>query len=155
MQGLTSYLHDTNFDWKASIKNEFENLPHHHTLLTGIIPPNPTQLLANGNFEKIISQAKKVYDYIVIDTAPTLLVTDTLLLSHLADAMIFICRSNYTEKEILNYPKELIKAGKIKNVGIVLNSVGSNSRYHYSYSYKYGYSYNYGYGYGYEGKTDD
>jgi capsular exopolysaccharide synthesis family protein len=155
MQGLTSYLHDTNFDWKACVKNVFENLPYHHTLLTGIIPPNPTQLLANGNFEKIISQAKKDYDYIVIDTAPTLLVTDTLLLSHLADAMLFICRSNYTEKEILNYPKELIKAGKIKNVGLVLNSVGSNSRYHYSYSYKYGYSYNYGYGYGYESKTDD
>ena len=153
--GLTSYLHNTNFDWKSAIINKFENLPHHHTLLTGIIPPNATQLLANGNFEKIISQAKKDYDYIVIDTAPTLLVTDTLLISHLADAMLFICRSNYTEKEILNYPKELIKDGKIKNVGIVLNSVGINARYHYGYSYKYGYSYNYGYGYGYASTKDD
>jgi len=153
--GLTSYLHNTNFDWKASILKKFENLPFHDTLLTGIIPPNPTQLLANGNFEKIILQAKKDYDYIVIDTAPTLLVTDTLLLSHLADAMLFICRSNYTEKEILNYPKELIKAGKIKNVGIVLNSVGKNARYHYGYSYKYGYSYNYGYGYGYSNTKDN
>ena len=155
IQGLTSYLHDTNFDWQAAILNKFENLPHHHTLLTGVIPPNATQLLANGNFEKIISQAKKDYDYIVIDTAPTLLVTDTLLISHLADAMLFICRSNYTEKEILNYPKELIKDGKIKNVGIVLNSVGVNARYHYGYSYKYGYSYNYGYGYGYASTKDD
>ena len=154
-QGLTSYLHNTDFDWKSAIINKFENLPDHHTLLTGIIPPNATQLLANGNFEKIISQAKKDYDYIVIDTAPTLLVTDTLLISHLADAMLFICRSNYTEKEILNYPKELIKDGKIKNVGIVLNSVGVNARYHYGYSYKYGYSYNYGYGYGYASTKDD
>ena len=155
IQGLTSYLHNTNFDWQSAVINKFENLPHHHTLLTGIIPPNATQLLANGNFEKIISQAKKDYDYIVIDTAPTLLVTDTLLISHLADAMLFICRSNYTEKEILNYPKELIKDGKIKNVGIVLNSVGINARYHYGYSYKYGYSYNYGYGYGYASTNDD
>ena len=155
IQGLTSYLHNTNFDWQSAVINKFENLPHHHTLLTGIIPPNATQLLANGNFEKIISQAKKDYDYIVIDTAPTLLVTDTLLISHLADAMLFICRSNYTEKEILNYPKELIKDGKIKNVGIVLNSVGINARYHYGYSYKYGYSYNYGYGYGYTSTNDD
>ena len=155
IQGLTSYLHNTNFDWQSAVINKFENLPHHHTLLTGIIPPNATQLLANGNFEKIISQAKKDYDYIVIDTAPTLLVTDTLLISHLADVMLFICRSNYTEKEILNYPKELIKEGKIKNVGIVLNSVGINARYHYGYSYKYGYSYNYGYGYGYASTNDD
>ena len=155
IQGLTSYLHNTNFDWQSAVINKFENLPHHHTLLTGIIPPNATQFLANGNFEKIISQAKKDYDYIVIDTAPTLLVTDTLLISHLADVMLFICRSNYTEKEILNYPKELIKEGKIKNVGIVLNSVGINARYHYGYSYKYGYSYNYGYGYGYASTNDD
>ena len=148
-QGLTSYLHNTNFEWKSAIINKFDNLPDHHTLLTGIIPPNATQLLANGNFEKIISQAKKDYDYIVIDTAPTLLVTDTLLISDYADAILYICRSNFTEKEILNYPKELIKDGKIKNVGLVINSVGVNARYHYGYTYKYGYSYNYGYGYGY------
>ena len=148
-EGLTSYLHNTNYDWKSSIINKFDNLPHHHTLLTGIIPPNATQLLANGNFEKIISQAKKDYDYIVIDTAPTLLVTDTLLISDHADVILYICRSNFTEKEILNYPKELIKDGKIKNVGLVINSVGVNARYHYGYTYKYGYSYNYGYGYGY------
>ena len=108
-EGLTSYLHNTDFDWKSSIINKFDNLPDHHTLLTGIIPPNATQLLANGNFEKIISQAKKDYDYIVIDTAPTLLVTDTLLISEHADAILYICRSNFTEKEILNYPLLLAK----------------------------------------------
>ena len=154
-QGLTSYLHNTNFEWKSAIINKFDNLPNHHTLLTGIIPPNATQLLANGNFEKIISQAKKDYDYIVIDTAPTLLVTDTLLISDHADVILYICRSNFTEKEILNYPKELIKDGKIKNVGLVINSVGVNARYHYGYTYKYGYSYNYGYGYGYTSTIED
>jgi capsular exopolysaccharide synthesis family protein len=155
IEGLTSYLHNTNFDWKASVINKFEQLPLHDTLLTGIIPPNATQLLANGNFEKIILEAKKDYDYIIIDTAPTLLVTDTLLISDNADAVIYICRSNYTEKEILNYPKELIRDGKIKNVGLVINSVGANARYDYGYSYKYGYSYNYGYGYGYGSTKED
>ena len=154
-EGLTSYLHNNNFDWKATIINKFEHLPHHHTLLTGIIPPNATQLLSNGNFEKIISEAKKEYDYIVIDTAPTLLVTDTLLISKNADAVIYVCRSNYTEREIFNYPKELIRDGKIKNVGLVINAVGANSRYDYGYSYKYGYSYNYGYGYGYGSTNED
>ena len=154
-EGLTSYLHNTNYEWKSAIINKFDNLPNHHTLLTGIIPPNATQLLANGNFDKIISQAKKDYDYIVIDTAPTLLVTDTLLIADHADAVLYICRSNFTEKEILNYPKELIKEGKIKNVGLVINSVGINARYHYGYTYKYGYSYNYGYGYGYASTNED
>ena len=154
-EGLTSYLHNTNFDWKKTILNKFEYLPHHHTLLTGLIPPNATQLLSNGNFEKMILEAKKEYDYIVIDTAPTLLVTDTLIISDTADAIIYVCRSNYTEKEIFNYPKELIRDGKIKNVGIVINAVGANSRYDYGYSYKYGYSYNYGYGYGYGSTNED
>jgi len=153
-EGLTSYLHNTNFDWKKSILNKFEHLPKHNTLLTGLIPPNATQLLSNGNFEKMILEAKKEYDYIVIDTAPTLLVTDTLIISDTADAVVYVCRSNYTEKEIFNYPKELIKDGKIKNVGLVINAVGANSRYDYGYSYKYGYSYNYGYGYGY-GSTNE
>jgi capsular exopolysaccharide synthesis family protein len=154
-EGLTSYLHNTDFDWKKAILNNFEHLPKHHTLLTGLIPPNATQLLSNGNFEKMILEAKKDYDYIVIDTAPTLLVTDTLIISDTADAVIYVCRSNYTEKEIFNYPKELIRDGKIKNVGIVINAVGANSRYDYGYSYKYGYSYNYGYGYGYGSTNED
>ena len=154
-EGLTSFLLNSNFDWKSSLITNFAKLPSHHTLLTGIMPPNPTQLLSNGNFEKIISQVKKEYDYILIDTAPTLLVTDTLIISDYTDAIVYICRSNYTEKEILNYPKELIKDGRIKNTGIVINAVGANSRYDYSYSYKYGYSYNYGYGYGYGIKKED
>jgi len=154
-EGLTSYLHNTNFDWKKTILNKFEHLPKHDTLLTGLIPPNATQLLSNGNFKKIISVAKKEYDYIVIDTAPTLLVTDTLTISDNADAVIYVCRSNYTEKEIFNFPKELIRDGKIKNVGLVINAVGANSRYDYGYSYKYGYSYNYGYGYGYASTDND
>ena len=154
-EGLTSYLHNTSFDWKKTILNKFEHLPKHNTLLTGLIPPNATQLLSNGNFEKMILEAKKDYDYIVIDTAPTLLVTDTLIISDTADAVIYVCRSNYTEKEIFNFPKELIRDGKIKNVGLVINAVGANSRYDYGYSYKYGYSYNYGYGYGYGSTNED
>jgi len=154
-EGLTSYLHNSNFDWKTTLLNKFEHLPKHNTLLTGLIPPNATQLLSNGNFEKILLEAKKEYDYIVIDTAPTLLVTDTLIISDNADVVIYVCRSNYTEKEIFNFPKELIRDGKIKNAGLVINAVGANSRYDYGYSYKYGYSYNYGYGYGYASTDND
>ena len=146
IEGLTSYLIDSNYDWKSTVLNKFKHLPNHSTLLAGNIPPNPAQLLSNGNFEKIISQAKEEYDYIIIDTAPTLLVTDTLLISDNADTIVYVSRSNFTEKELLNFPKDLIKEGKLKNVGLVLNGVGANA--------KYGYGYNYGYGYGY-GNSED
>ena len=146
IEGLTSYLIDSNYDWKSTVLNKFKHLPNHSTLLAGNIPPNPAQLLSNGNFEKIISQAKEEYDYIIIDTAPTLLVTDTLLISDNADTIVYVSRSNFTEKELLNFPKDLIKEGKLKNVGLVLNGVGANA--------KYGYGYNYGYGYGYSNSED-
>jgi capsular exopolysaccharide synthesis family protein len=145
-EGLTNYLIDSNYDWKSTVLNKFKHLPNHSTLLAGNIPPNPAQLLSNGNFEKIISQAKEEYDYIIIDTAPTLLVTDTLLISDNADTIVYVSRSNFTEKELLNFPKDLIKEGKLMNVGLVLNGVGANA--------KYGYGYNYGYGYGY-GNSED
>jgi capsular exopolysaccharide synthesis family protein len=148
IEGLTSYLIDSNFDWKSTVLNKFKHLPNHSTLLAGNIPPNPAQLLSNGNFEKIISQAKEEYDYIIIDTAPTLLVTDTFLISDNADTIVYVSRSNFTEKELLNFPKDLIKEGKLKNVGLVLNGVGANAK------YGYGYNYGYGYGYGYSNSED-
>ena len=82
----------------------------------------------------------------VVDTAPTILVTDTMLISQLADATIYITRANYTEKNLLNFSEELSENGKLKNMAYVLNSVGAKK--------SQGYGYNYGYGYGY-GSMDD
>ena len=100
------------------------------------------QLLSNGNFEKLIQQAKKEFDYIVVDTAPTLLVTDTLTISNLADATAYVCRSNYTEKRLLKFTKTLIEDKKIKNVGVIINDVSPETSYGYGYNYGYGYGYN-------------
>ena len=79
-----------------------------------------------------------------MDTAPTILVTDTMLISQLADATIYIARANYTEKKLLDFSKELNEAGKLKNMAYVINSVGASK----SYGYGYNYGYNYGYGSG-------
>jgi Mrp family chromosome partitioning ATPase len=86
-----------------------------------------------------LEEAKKRYDYIVVDTAPTLLVTDTLMISRFADITLYSIRANYTDFELLDHLKEVKNGKKIKNIGIVLNGV-VNAR---------GYAYNYGYGYGY------
>ena len=85
-------------------------------------------------------------DFVIVDTAPTLLVTDTTLIANLADLIVFVIRANHTDKKLLHFINELKALKKINNAGIVLNNVGEQKGYGYSYSYKY----NYGYGYGYE-----
>ena len=140
--GLSNYLHDINYDWKDAIISGFEKHPNHHIILSGSIPPNPAHLLTNGRFKKLIEEAKEHYDFIVVDTAPTILVTDTMLISQLADATIYLARANYTEKNLLKFSKDLSETGKLKNVAYVINSVGASK----SYGYGYNYGYNYGYG---------
>lgn len=142
--GLSDYLHDATFDWKSHLIKGFEKHQNHDILLSGNIPPNPTSLLTNGRFKALIEEAKVLYDYVIVDTAPTVLVTDTMLISQLADVTVYISRANYTEKKILSFSQDLFESGKIKNMAYVINGVGA--------SRSYGYGYNYGYGYGYGSK---
>lgn len=139
--GLSNYLHDLEFNWRDALMKGFERHQNHDIMLSGSIPPNPAHLLTNGRFTKLINEAKEDYDYVIVDTAPTILVTDTMLISKLADATIYIARANFTDKSLLKYSKELFETGKLKNMAYVINGVGA--------SRSYGYSYNYGYGYGY------
>ncbi|MBU2927571.1 GumC family protein [Winogradskyella psychrotolerans] len=140
--GLSNYLHDGNYDWRDSLIKGFEKHPNHSIMLSGSIPPNPAQLLTNGRFTKLIEEAKEEFDYIIVDTAPTILVTDTMLISQLADATVYLARANYTDKNLLKYSKDLAETGKLKNMAYVINSVGASK----SYGYGYNYGYNYGYG---------
>lgn len=149
VSGLVDYLRGANDDWKNSVLTAFENYPDHNTLVSGILPPTPSQLLSNGRIEKLLEEAREIYDYIVIDSAPTLLVTDTFLVSQLADVTAYIIRADKTDKVLLDYFKDITEQEKLKNVSFVLNGMGAKSAYSYSYAYGYGYSYNYGYGYGY------
>jgi Mrp family chromosome partitioning ATPase len=115
--------------------------------LSGAIPPNPASLLTNGRFKLLIEEAKKHYDYIVVDTAPTILVTDTMLISHLADVNVYLVKAGFTDKKLLGFSKELNASKKLSNMAYVLNNVGSSK------SYGYGYNYGYGYGYGHNDKS--
>ncbi len=139
LEGLSNYLHDTDFDWKQHLLKSFEKHPNHDTLVSGSLPPNPAHLFTNGNFDALLEEAKTLYDYIIVDTAPTILVTDTLLISHLADATLYITRADFTEKNLLDYSIELNKAKKLINMAYVVNGVGSNKSYGYNYGYGYGY----------------
>ncbi|WP_353779872.1 polysaccharide biosynthesis tyrosine autokinase [Winogradskyella sp. 3972H.M.0a.05] len=140
-EGLTNYLHDKSVNWRDILIKGFDLHANHHTIISGPIPPNPAHLLTNGRFNELIEEAKEEYDYVIVDTAPTILVTDTMLISQLADTTIFITRANFTQKNLLNFSKELSESGKLKNMAYVLNGVGASKSYNYSYNYGYGYGY--------------
>ena len=156
-KGVVNFLVDNKLKWHEWTLKKFNKHPTHEILLCGSLPPNPLNLINNGSLDVLIEQAKKVYDYVIIDTAPTLLVADTKSILKLADAAIYLTRCNVTDKEILNHIND---SSKETNLGLVLNGVGEKNAYGYSYGYKYGYgykykySYNYGYGYGYNEDKD-
>lgn len=114
-------------------------------LPAGIIPPNPAELLSRKSLDKAIEYLKEIYDYILLDTAPVGLVTDTLIISRVTDATIYICRADYTPKSDLELVNKLYQENKLKNMGIVLNGIDMNKR-------KYGYYYGYGKGSGHYGR---
>lgn len=147
LKGVANYLHDTVVNIEDIKVKDISNNLKFDIIFSGTIPPNPSELLSNGRFELLLNELKKEYDYVIVDTAPTLLVTDTILITQLADAILYVTRANYTDRKLFAFISELKKLNNIQNMGIVLNNVGDNKGYGYGYSYRY--SYNYGYGYGY------
>ena len=123
--------------------------------MSGKIPPNPTQLLASEKFKDLLNETKNIYDHIIIDSAPCLLVSDTFEISKYVGTTIYVVRSNYSEKNLASFINESHHENKLINMQLVLNAVGSSKSYGYKYGYQYGYrygykyGYNYGYGYGY------
>jgi capsular exopolysaccharide synthesis family protein len=148
-KGLTNYLYDQKIEWQQTINFGVLNNPNLDVIFSGPIPPNPAELLSNGRLVQLLEGAKDMYDYIIVDTAPTILVTDTLLISQLADVTLYMVRANYTDKNLLNFIKELNEQQKLKNMAFVLNDIGAGKAYGYGYGYGYGYKYNYAYNYGY------
>ena len=109
-------------------------------LMAGPIPPNPAELIARNSLDIIVNLLKERYDYIMIDTAPVGLVTDTLQIARVADASIYMCRADYTPKSSFNLINALANEKKFPNMAIVLNGIDMSKR---KYSYYYGYG---GYG---------
>ena len=108
--------------------------------MAGPIPPNPAELIARNSLDIIINLLKEKYDYIMIDTAPVGLVTDTLQIARVANTSIYMCRADYTPKSSFNLINALANEKKFPNMAIVLNGIDMSKR---KYSYYYGYG---GYG---------
>jgi capsular exopolysaccharide synthesis family protein len=139
--GLSNFLSNKSDNWKDFLLKDNRFSENLDTLFSGEIPPNPTQLLTNANFELLIEEAKNLYDFIIIDSAPIQLVSDTLIYSYLADVTVFVVRCDYSEKNALVQINNFIKKGQLKNVGILINGV--KMKYTYGYNYGTPYSENY------------
>ena len=121
----------------------------------GTVPPNPTELLARDGLEKAVETLKKNFDYVILDTAPVGMVTDTLLIGRVVDLSVYVCRADYTRKAEFTLINELAENNKLPNLCIAINGLDlQKKKYGYYYGYGkygkyYGYGKRYGYGYGY------
>lgn len=135
--GLSDYLFNDEVSIDEIISKSPEN-PYLSIIHTGHIPPNPAELLMRSRWNELIEALKSDYEFVIVDTAPVLLVTDTFVISESADVFIYVVRSGFTEQSILKFARDSINEGKIKNVGFVLNDVKSAN---FSYGNRYGYGY--------------
>ncbi len=137
--GLTDYLFDEEFTSKQVIQNIEVGEERIDVIYSGKIPPNPTELLMKDRFKDLLDEVSNKYDYIIVDSAPVIAVSDTLLISNYASQVVYVTKAGVTEKRILEVPIQLMKEGKLPNLAFVVNSVKSRDL---------GYGGKYGYGYG-------
>lgn len=136
-EGITNYLVD-NKETVADYLTISSQSPNLSLLHSGAIPPNPAEIWMSSKTAKLFSELKENYDYVIVDTAPCLLVTDTFLISPYADTTLYVVRADYTERQLLEFPKEQVEEGKLNQLSFVLNNVKMAN---FGYGNKYGYTY--------------
>ncbi len=132
--GLCQFLADPNSKLSDLIThNERASVD---ILVAGDAPPNPSELLTNGRFDKIMAYGKENYDYVIVDTAPVNAATDTLLLGHYADLLVYVIRANFLNKRMLNIPKKMFENERLPNMAFLLNDTNyKKSGYEREYTY--------------------
>lgn len=121
-QGITQYLSNPeknlmDFVQPSDVSKNLYILPG------GTVPPNPTELLARDGLDKAIEILKKNFDYVILDTAPVGMVTDTLLVGRVADLSVYVCRADYTRKAEFTLINELAADNKLPNICTVINGL--------------------------------
>lgn len=133
-RGVTNYLSSKDLKLEDLIV-KYEGFENFDILPAGIIPPNPAELLMGKNVDVLFAALKTQYDYIIVDTAPVSLVTDTLLIAKYADSFIYVVRANFLEKRMLNIANTFYKEKKLPNLCMLLNDTDSTKGYGYGYGY--------------------
>ena len=133
-KGITNFLTNDTITLD-SLKFSIPEIPNLDIIASGAIPPNPAELLMASKMDLLFEQLEKDYDYVIIDTAPVNLVTDTLLIANRADLVLYVTRANYLDKRMLVIPESLYKDKKLPNLAIILNDTDVNRGYGYGYGY--------------------
>jgi succinoglycan biosynthesis transport protein ExoP len=133
--GVVNYLIKQNSLAEITNSTEIANLD---VILSGPIPPNPSELILSDAMREFIEELKSKYDYIILDTPPVGLVADALELVQYADVTLYIVRQNYTKKDMITLLNTRIKRGELNNASIVLNGYESKAKYGSTYGYGYG-----------------
>ena len=156
-RGITQYLADPKHTDLLSLCQPSVISPNLFILPGGTVPPNPTELVARKTLDEAIEQLKQSFDYVLLDTAPIGMVTDTQLIARVADLSVYVCRAGYTHKSDYELINDLKRENKLPNLCTLINAIDMDQRkngYYYGYGKygkygKYGYGKKYGYGYGY------
>lgn len=154
LPGMTQFLASPSSVDLFSLCQPTAVSPNLYVLPSGAVPPNPTELVARKSLEQAIDLLKQHFDYVILDTAPIGMVTDTRLIARVADLSVYVCRAGYTHKNDFELINELEQEKKLPNLCVLINGIDMSKRkngYYYSYGKysKYGYGKKYGYGYGY------
>lgn len=151
-RGVVTYLSGKESDLSSLIvpsgMSEYLDL-----LPAGPTPPNPNELLMNSALGDVFDYLRERYDYIIVDTAPVGMVSDTFLITPYADLNIYVMRAKYSSKKYIEALENLVREDRLRNLYILVNAVDIKSKVYgykrYGYGYGYGYKNKYGYGYGY------
>ncbi len=138
--GLSNYLgrHTDDID---SIICHYETCTGLDIMPSGVVPPNPAELLASDRLPRLLAEMKKRYDYIFVDCPPIDAVADTSIISHYAERTLFVVRAGKLERAMLADLEKLYRSGRLNNLSVILNGTRNAGT---PYAYRYGYSYGYG-----------
>lgn len=133
--GITHYLSNDNLQANEII---IRSVMHNNldVILAGPVPPNPTELLMCYRLDELIEELREKYDYIIVDSAPLGIVSDTYLLNRFSDNTLYICRQDYTPREATELINEVYQKGNLNGMGIILNGVDKDNNYGYGYGHK-------------------
>lgn len=161
-RGVTEYLRDPDHTSIDDLILKGIAHPGLDVLPGGTIPPNPTELVAREGLDRMMELLKQRYDYILLDTAPIGMVSDTAIVGRTADICLYVCRADVTPKAGFVFVNRIAAEHKFDQLGIILNGFDTRKRKNsniyarrYGYGYGYGSSYGYGYGYGQESQGEN
>lgn len=131
--GMTNYLASEEIKVDDIIVPSNIN-PMLDVIVAGPIPPNPAELLLNQRLDNLFNELRERYDYIIVDSAPVGMVSDTFSLTRIADTTVYVCRANYTQRDHIRYCNTIVAEERLRNVSLVINATTAKQGYGYGYN---------------------